>query len=69
MLLCKIIYSYLNNNKKSIEIWNHPMYTGTYTETYVQQLVKSYFGNVGRCYSIEVFTKILRNNCFTFLLN
>ena len=63
------LIAYINNNKKSIEIWNHPMYTGTYTETYVQQLVKSYFGNVGRCYSIEVFTKILRNNCFTFLLN
>ena len=54
---------YMKNNQKAIEIWKDPAYVGTFTETFVQQLVKSYFGNVGKWYSLSTFLKILRGNC------
>lgn len=60
------LIKYLQNNKTSIETWKNVNYTGTYTETYVQQLVKSYFGNVGRCFSKDIFTKMLAANCLVF---
>ena len=54
---------YLKRNKSAIEIWNNKNYFGTYTETYVQQLVKSYFGNYGKCYSLNNFMNLLSANC------
>ena len=60
------LIKYLKNNKTSIETWKNMNYTGTYTETYVQQLVKSYFGNIGRCFSKDIFTKMLAANCLVF---
>ena len=62
-----LIY-YLRMNKKSIEIWNDPNYLGAFTETHVQQFGKSYFGNVGRCYSLESFMNILKARCLVFFL-
>ena len=59
---------YLRMNKKGIEIWNDPNYLGTFTETHVQQFGKSYFGNVGRCYSLESFMNILKARCLVFFL-
>ena len=40
---------------------NH--YLGTFAETYVQQLVKSYFSNFRKCYSLETFINLLKTNC------
>ena len=57
------LVKYLRNNIQSIKTWNNLNYKGTYTETYVQQLVKSYFGNLGRCYSKDNFIKMLKSNC------
>ncbi|MBO7084782.1 hypothetical protein J6W20_02525 [bacterium] len=54
---------YLNHNKESIMTWQDPNYYGSFTETYCQQLVKSYFGNVGRCFSKITFIKMLQANC------
>ena len=62
------LFYYLRMNKKSIEIWNDPNYLGAFTETHVQQFGKSYFGNVGRCYSLESFMNILRARCLVFFL-
>ena len=62
-----LIY-YLRMNKKGIEIWNDPNYLGIFTETHVQQFGKSYFGNVGRCYSLESFMNILKARCLVFFL-
>ena len=59
---------YLRTNKKGIEIWKDPDYLGTFTETHVQQFGKSYFGNVGRCYSLESFMNILKASCLVFFL-
>lgn len=61
------LIDYLIRNKKSIEIWSEPWYHGTFTETFVEQLVKQPFGNVGRCYSLTIFMKILKANCLTAL--
>ena len=54
---------YLDHNKESIMTWQDPNYYGSFTETYCQQLVKSYFGNVGRCFSKITFIKMLQANC------
>ena len=59
---------YLRRNKDAIEIWKQPYYFGTFTETYVQQLVKSYYGNFGKCYSLETFINLLRTNCIVNLI-
>lgn len=61
------LIDYLLRNKKSIEIWSKPWYHGTFTETFVEELVKSPFGNVGRCYSLRIFMHILKANCLTAL--
>ena len=53
------LIKYLQNNKESIMTWQDPNYCGSYTETFVQQLVKSYFGNTGRCFSKDTFIKML----------
>ena len=65
--LNRLVY-YLRNHKKSIEMWNDPAYVGTATETHVQQYVKSYFGNVGRCYSLESFMNILKARCLVYFI-
>ena len=62
-----LIY-HLRMNKKGIEIWNDPNYLGIFTETHVQKFGKSYFGNVGRCYSLESFMNILKARCLVFFL-
>ena len=62
-----LIY-YFRMNKKGIEIWNDPNCLDTFTETHVQQFGKSYFGNVGRCYSLESFMNILKARCLVFFL-
>ena len=54
---------YLSHNKESIMTWQDPNYHGSFTETYCQQLVKSYFGHVGRCFSKITFIKMLQANC------
>ena len=54
---------YLSHNKESIMTWQDPNYYGSFTETYCQELVKSYFGNVGRCFSKITFIKMLQANC------
>ncbi|MBQ3621777.1 hypothetical protein II941_03220 [bacterium] len=54
---------YLNHNKESIVTWQDPNYYGSFTETYCQQLVKSYFGNVRRCFCKITFIKMLQANC------
>lgn len=59
---------YLRRNKDAIEIWKQPYYFGTFTETYVQQLVKSYYGNFGKCYSLETFINLLKTNCIVNLI-
>ena len=59
---------YLRNHKKGIEMWKDPAYVGTATETHVQQYGKSYFGNVGRCYSLESFMNILKARCLVFFI-
>ena len=56
---------HLKTNKDAIEIWKDPAYYGTFTETHVQQLVKSYYGNFGKCYSLETFINLLNANCIT----
>lgn len=61
--------SYFKNNKNGIKIWNNPNYFGTYTETFVQQLVKKYFGDVGKCYSLNTFMNILKANCLVSFFN
>lgn len=60
---------YLKRNKRAIEIWSNANYFGTYTETFVQQLVKSYFGNFGKCYSLNNFINLLSANCVVKHLN
>ena len=60
---------YLKRNKRAIEIWSNANYFGTYTETFVQQLVKSYFGNFGKCYSLNNFINLLSANCIVKHLN
>ena len=57
------LIKYLNNNKESIMTWQDSNYYGSFTETFCQQLVKSYFGNVGRCFSKITFIKMLQANC------
>ena len=57
------LIKYLNHNKESIMTWQDPNYYGSFTETYCQQLVKSYFGNLGRCFSKITFIKMLQANC------
>ena len=42
------LINYMQRNLEAIEFWSDPFYCGTFTETFVQQLVKSYFGNVGK---------------------
>ena len=59
---------YLRRNKEAIKIWKQPYYLGTFTETYVQQLVKSYYGNFGKCYSLETFISLLKTNCIVNLI-
>ena len=61
------LINYFKRNLKSIAIWSNPIYYGTFTETFVQQLVKSYFGNVGRCFSVDIFMKMLSANCLATL--
>ena len=58
-----VLIKYLQNNKESIMTWQDPNYCGSYTETFVQQLVKSYFGNTGRCFSKDTFIKMLQTRC------
>ena len=58
------LITYFKSNRKSIEIWSNPIYYRTFTETFIQQLVKSYFGNLGRCFSANIFMKTLNTNCF-----
>lgn len=59
---------YLRHNKKGIEIRKNPDCKGVFTETHIQQYGKSYFGNVGRCYSLESFMNILKARCLVFFL-
>ena len=59
---------YLRHNKKGIKIRKNPDYKGVFTETHIQQYGKSYFGNVGRCYSLESFMNILKARCLAFFL-
>ena len=42
------LINYMKNNLEAIEFWSDPVYCGTFTETFVQQLVKSYFVNAGK---------------------
>ena len=59
----------MQHNLEAIEFWSDPVYCGTFTETFVQQLVKSYFGNVGKWYSLNSFMNILHANCLVNFLN
>ena len=63
------LINYMKNNLEAIEFWSDPVYCGTFTETFVQQLVKSYFGNVGKWYSLNNFMNILSANCLVNFLN
>lgn len=60
---------YIQGNKKAIEIWQDKVYFGTFTETFVKQLVKSYFGNIGKWYSLQNFMHILSANCLVTYLH
>ena len=57
------LIKYIKHNQEGIEIWQDPAYFGTFNETFVQQLVKSFFGNIGKCYSAETFVNILKAKC------
>lgn len=61
------LIAYFQHNLKSIDIWSNPTYYGTFTETFVQQLVKCHFGDVGKCYSVNIFMRILNANCLATL--
>ena len=63
------LINYMENNLEAIEFWSDPAYCGTFTETFVQQLVKSYFGNVGKWYSLQNFMHILSANCLVTYLH
>ena len=63
------LINYIENNLEAIEFLSDPVYCGTFTETFAQQLVKSYFGNVGKWYWLNNFMNILRANCLVNFLN
>ena len=62
-----LIY-YLRHNKNGIKIRKDPACKGVYAETHIQQFGKSYFGNVGRCYSLESFMNILKARCLVYFI-
>lgn len=50
---------YISNHQDEIINWKLFDFNPCYTECYVQQIVKSSFGNVGKIYSITTFSKII----------
>ena len=63
------LINYMEHNLEAIEFWSDPVYCGTSTQIFVQQLTKSYFGNAGKWYSLNNFMNILSANCLVNFLN
>ncbi len=62
----KRLKTYIKNNEKSIKNWSYFDSNPTLTETYVQQILKRYFGNIGKIYSLEILKNIVSNNCYFY---
>ena len=50
---------YLKYHEQHIKNWELYMFNTTYTETYIQSIIKSKFGAFGKIYSLNIFRKIV----------
>ena len=57
---------YIKFHQKHIQNWDLYEFNTTYTETYIQSVIKSRFGNNGKTFCYDIFKKILSINALVF---
>ena len=57
---------YIKFHQEHIKNWDMYEFNATYTETYIQSIIKSRFGDNGKTFCYDIFKKILSTNALVF---